>query len=125
MRVPVKRLLSLVAVYAIALQAVFGGIAMPLAQASADPFTVICHSAQTADDGTDGSPQGNPQNAPSPCCDHCVLCKAAPAADNPAAPSRIAPRTVSNVVLSWPVSARPLTPSSPLRYLPRGPPQSA
>jgi hypothetical protein len=126
MRVPAKRLLSLLAIYAVALQAVFGGIVMPLAQASAaDPFTVICHSAANSDDGAAGSSQGNPQDKPSPCCDHCVLCKAAPVADNAATSSAIARRIVSTAVLTSAATAQPPAPPSPLRYLPRGPPPSA
>ena len=75
MRISGRRVLSLVAIYAIALHTILWGAGVPYA-AAVDPFSVICHSAAP----------GEPAQAPShsPVCDHCTLCSAmAPPAPQP------------------------------------------
>lgn len=74
MRSGVKRVLSVLAIYAIALHTILSGIA-PLASASTlDPFSVICHS------GTQAPAKQTPDApAPSSTCDHCTLCGTAAA----------------------------------------------
>jgi hypothetical protein len=67
MRLGGRRILSVVAIYAIALHAILWGAAAPMAAApSADPFSIICHNAAGAAD--EQSPA-----TPSQACDHCTL----------------------------------------------------
>jgi hypothetical protein len=75
MRGSAKRILSVVAILAIALNAMLWGVAPMSAAPSADPFSVICHSGPAQ--ASDQTPAG-PASAPSQCCDHCNLCSAAP-----------------------------------------------
>jgi hypothetical protein len=71
MRGSARRVLSVVAILAIALNAMLWGVAPMSAAPSADPFSVICHS------GSDEAP-ADPATVPSHGCDHCNLCSAAP-----------------------------------------------
>jgi hypothetical protein len=73
----VRRLLSCFVILVIALQAAF---ATPIASAPShfDPLSVICHSDVAADE--DGSKAPAAQHS---CCDSCILCHAAPAANTP------------------------------------------
>jgi hypothetical protein len=71
MRLGGKRILSLVAISAIALHAILWGVA-PLAGPTLDPFSVICHS-----DSASPAEQPPTDSAPTHLCDHCTLCNAA------------------------------------------------
>ena len=75
MRVSIRRALSFVAIYAIALHAILLGVAPPIAAPAADPFSVICHSEAPAASPAEQTPVG-PVSAPSYACDHCNLCSA-------------------------------------------------
>jgi len=75
MRAGIRRAVSGVAVFAIALHTALWAAMAPVSTAAAvDPFTVICHSG--AEQPADPSPdQGVP--GPGHACDHCNLCSAA------------------------------------------------
>ena len=76
MRTRFRRVLSIVAITAIALHsALWGGPATYTATAAVDPFSVICHSGGTADTAPDQAPA---RSAPSQACDYCNLCGATP-----------------------------------------------
>jgi hypothetical protein len=68
MRLGMRRVLSWVAIYAIALHAILSGVAPLLAAPAVDPFSVICHS-EPAD-------QAPATPTPARACDHCTLCSA-------------------------------------------------
>jgi hypothetical protein len=76
MRFGGRRVLSVVAIYAIALHTIFWAAGPAFAGPSTDPFSVICHSE--APSPSDQAP-GNPASTPSQVCDHCNLCSATPA----------------------------------------------
>jgi len=79
MRVGGKPLLSLVAIYAIALHTILWGAGVPYAAGpGADPFSVICHSAATSP--AEQAP-ADPASVPAQACDHCTLCSAMAAPD--------------------------------------------
>jgi len=75
MHAGVRRKLSWVVIFTIALHTILWGVATPLAAGPAiDPFSVICHSgAQAADEHSPASPASTPAQA----CDHCNLCSVA------------------------------------------------
>jgi hypothetical protein len=70
MRRRFKQCATVVALYAVALHVILLGFA-PLGAhaASADPFTVICHSTAAGDEVP-----ADPGLAPGQACDHCNLC---------------------------------------------------
>jgi len=70
-----RRVLSLVAILAIALHGVLMSVAPPAAASATDPFSVICHSVPQPTSSDDQSP-ASPDNAIHG-CDHCNLCSAA------------------------------------------------
>lgn len=86
MRTGFRRVLSVVAITAVALHsALWGGTATIAAATAVDPFSVICHSGGDVDTAQDQAPT-SPLSAPSHACDHCNLCGAAPSpAASPAA----------------------------------------
>lgn len=76
-RVGGRPIISWMAIFAIALQAMLWGVTGPSAAGSAiDPFSVICHNSQASTD------QAPADQAPghSQACDHCNLCSATPVA---------------------------------------------
>ena len=77
MRSGLKRSVTLLAIYAVALHVILLGLA-PIAtnRASVDPFSVICHSPASADVPGDDAP-GKPDLVPGHACEHCNLCSAA------------------------------------------------
>ena len=81
-----RRVLSIVAIAAIALHGVlWGGTATRAAAPAVDPFSVICHSGGNVDATPDQAPT-SPVSAPSHACDHCNLCGSTPSpAASPAA----------------------------------------
>ncbi len=98
MRSGAKRILSVMAAYAVALHAVLWVAAAPFAPASAvDPFTVICHSGAGAP--ADQAPEHGPP-APAHACDHCNLCNAAspPTAPDAVVTARFEPVLILRVL---------------------------
>jgi Protein of unknown function (DUF2946) len=75
MRTGLKRVLSVVAIAAIALHTAVWSGTNTRASAAVDPFSVICHSGGGADGIADEAPT-SPVPAPSHACDHCNLCPA-------------------------------------------------
>jgi len=74
MRALVRRTVTMLAVYTIALHTVLWVAVAPFTVApSVDPFTVICHSGASAP--TDPAPIHGPF-VPARSCDHCNLCSA-------------------------------------------------
>ena len=90
MRFGWRKFVSVVAIYAIALNTILWAALAPVqAGTSLDPLTAICHN--TAEPSPDGasSPAGQPSN-PSKACDHCSLCSVTPASFNSAADAVLA-----------------------------------
>ena len=82
MRLGGRRILSVLAICAIAFNAMWSAVLPMPGAPAADPFAVICHSGASATD--EQSPADN--SPPAQVCDHCTLCSAAPAASaSPAA----------------------------------------
>jgi hypothetical protein len=73
MRVALRRSLSWLAIYAIALHTILLGVAPLMAAPTVDPFSVICHSQAP---GAAPAEQMPASPAPSHACDHCNLCSA-------------------------------------------------
>jgi hypothetical protein len=123
MRLGGKRALSLVAIAAIALHAVLWTAVAPLAaSATADPFSVICHSdgsAAPTEDQTPASP------AHSQACDHCTLCSAtaAPVALDTVLAGRLEPPRLLEILRPLASAARASLSTTP--KLARGPPSFA
>jgi hypothetical protein len=69
----VRRTVSVLAIYAVALHTILGGGLF--AAAGADPFQVICHS--------EAAPIDNAPATPAKVCDHCTLCNATAAGAPP------------------------------------------
>jgi len=120
-KIHLRKITGLLAIYAIALHTIlWGGVMAPAATGAHDPFTIICHA-----DGGDASsrPSTNDgHSVPAHACDHCNLCSAA---GGPAAPDAalLSQPTPSRLLLVL----RPINP--PLRdeiaispHLARGPP---
>ena len=103
-----KRLLSILAITAIAMHTVLWGgtAARGSAMVAADPFSVICHSGGSDDAVADQSPTA-PLLAPSHACDHCNLCGSAPS------PAVSPPAVVTQLLPSRPAHA--LTPASTIQ----------
>lgn len=80
MRIWLKRSVSLLAIYVIALTTILSTVAAPRpAGAIFDPFSVICHTGAPADAASEPQPAA-PDTQPKQACDHCTLCNATPAA---------------------------------------------
>jgi hypothetical protein len=116
MRERAKPLMAWVAIFAISLQAVFGGAAA--IAAPFDPSTIICHG-NASDSGTE---RQTPAPAAHDCCSQCILCSTLSAAAAPDSfvlfvPSR--PQTAAFI----PFSAIEPTPLGGLAiHFARGPP---
>jgi hypothetical protein len=116
MRTGLKRALSLVAIYAIALHTILWGAGLSYGVAIG-PLPVICHSAAP------GEPAQAPaSDAP---CDHCTLCSAmAPPAPEPGAEiARLQPAALLEVLRPAPTIAASGIAATP--KLARGPPAVA
>src|ERR1017187_7440082 len=83
MRLLLRRGVTLLAIYAVALHVILLGL-VPIAAnvAAIDPFSVICHSAASAAVPGDEAP-GKPDLVPGHACEHCNLCSAAAALPAP------------------------------------------
>jgi hypothetical protein len=123
MRASVKKTLSVVAIYAIALHAVlwaFGGL---MATASpGDPFSVICHSV-APDTADNTQTPALPGRAASYACDHCNLCSSVtpPPVPDVVLAGRLAPVHVLDVLLPADIGPHDRRASDPERA--QGPPQ--
>jgi hypothetical protein len=122
MRLGLRRSVTVLAIYAVALHAILLGLApiSTLGSTATDPFSVICHSEAAA-------PVEQSPAAPVPAhtCDHCNICSAAP---TPVAPDSIllgqlAPARLLHVLAPAPNSAHSHLATSP--NLARGPPHFA
>jgi hypothetical protein len=95
MRALVRRTVTVLAIYTIALHTVLWAAVAPFTAAPpVDPLTVVCHSEASAP--ADPAPHG--PISPAHACDHCNLCSAAavPLAPNMSVVGRIEPvRTLS------------------------------
>lgn len=102
-----NRNVTWLAIFAVALHVILLGLApIGLAgSASADPFSVICHSATVAD-AADHSAPARDDLAPGHACEHCTLCHmaAAPAPADLALAGKLTPRRLIDVL-------RPLSPT--------------
>ena len=77
MRLLLRRGVTVLAIYAVALHVILLGLAPIAANGEiANPFSVICHSAGSVAGG-DEAP-GKPDLIPGHACEHCNLCSAAP-----------------------------------------------
>ena len=75
MRASFRQVVSLVAIYAVALHAIFFGVAPVFAgrAAASDPFAIICHGDALLVAPAEQAP-GRPDIIPGHACDHCNLC---------------------------------------------------
>ena len=125
-RIGLRKVVSWVAIYAVALHVILLGLASVAANTSAavDPFSVICHSVAQAGAAGDEAP-GKPDLIPGHACEHCNLCSAAapPPAPDVALNVDLRPVRVLNVLFPASAPARTGVTSDP--KLARGPPQSA
>jgi hypothetical protein len=122
MRLGLKRSITFLAIYSIALRIILLGIAPvgPVEAATVDPLAFICHgAAQTPADQAPGKPDLVPGHA----CEHCNLCNAVapPSAPDVALAATMAPVRVLHVLRPASAAARPSITSDP--KLARGPPQ--
>jgi hypothetical protein len=121
MRAGFRKVIGVLAIYAVALHVVLVGL-MPFAAAavSADPLSVICHSVPAGAAGQQDT--GVPQ--PGHACEHCNLCTAMappPAPDTPLA-GHLAPARVLHVLRPLSTAAKTSLAADP--KLARGPPQA-
>jgi hypothetical protein len=120
MRGLLQRGVTLLAVYAIALNVVFLGLAPAGPAAGSDPFSVICHSIAAAEGDEAPAKTGL---LPGHACEHCNLCSATepPPAPDVALAIDLAPVRILHVLR--PVSALSRTGLTGDPKLARGPPQ--
>jgi hypothetical protein len=125
MRIGFRRVVSWVAIYAVALHVILLGFAPIAANGSAavDPFTVICHSGVDAGALGDEAPS-KPNLIPGHACDQCNLCNAAapPPAPGSALLGSLLPARVLHALRPLSTTVRIGTTSDP--KLARGPPLS-
>lgn len=117
-----RKLLSWVAIYAVALHVILLGLIPPVTAGQAagfDPLSSICHS-QPAGQTHEGS--GNPDFVPGHACEHCNLCAAygAPVAPLDVLAASLAPTRILDVLS--PISATVQTSTIADLRLARGPP---
>lgn len=121
MRLWLRRSVSVLAIYVIALTAILSALSAPRpASAAFDPFSVICHSGPQAEAATGQEPA---KQTPSKACDHCSLCFAAVSLAGPDAipAGRLAPPPVLQILMPASTAARAHFAVTP--NLARGPPQ--
>ncbi len=83
MRFGWRKIVSVLAIYAIALNTILSAALAPVpVGASFDPLTAICHSV-VDQSPSDQAPNGQPAR-PSTACDHCTLCGTAAVASSAA-----------------------------------------
>jgi hypothetical protein len=117
MRRILRRGVTLLAIYAVALNIIFLGLS-PLGASAVDPFSVICHSVTTQGDEA-------PQSGliPGHACEHCNLCSAVapPAAPDVALALDLGPARILHLLR--PASAAPRIGVTSDPKLARGPPR--
>jgi hypothetical protein len=116
-----RKVIGVLAIYAVAMHVVLAGL-MPVAAlaTSSDPLSVICHSVPSGAAGQQDP--GVPQ--PGHACEHCNLCTTLappPPPDTPLA-ANLVPARVLHVLRPLSTSARTALASDP--KLARGPPQA-
>lgn len=126
MRVRGRQALSWMAIYAVALHTILLGFVSPLMASQAaqfDPFSVICHSADTA--STSDQAPGKPGLAPGQACEHCNLCNIIVLSNTPdvAVIANLAPTRVLHTL--QPASVARSVDSTANPRLTRGPPYFA
>jgi hypothetical protein len=123
MRIGLRRAVSWMAIYAVAVHAILLGLASVATNTSAavDPFSVICHSVAHAGHEAAVKPGLIPGHA----CEHCNLCSAAapPPAPDVALNVDLKPARILHVLRPALATVRTGVTSDPKRA--RGPPQSA
>jgi len=75
MRVGVQRIVTLVAIYAVAIHTILLGLVPVIAAPTVDPFSVICHSERSGAAPAEQIPTA-PASAPGHACDQCIMCSA-------------------------------------------------
>ena len=120
MRLLLKKTVTVLAIYAVALNVVFLGLAPAGPAAANDPFSVICHSIAGA--AGDEAPAKSGL-VPGHACEHCNLCSAAepPPAPDVGLAVDLAPSRILQVLLPASAARRAGLTSDP--KLARGPPQ--
>ena len=121
MRPIVRRGVTLLAIYAVALHVILLGlIPIGTAGANVDPFSIICHSATGA--AGDEAPV-KPGLIPGHACEHCNLCSvvAPPPAPDIALAGSMGPARILHVLR--PISAVPTAGVAFRPNLARGPPR--
>lgn len=123
MRVSGRRVISFLAIYAVALNLIFLGLAPVGASANAiDPFSVICHSIA----GTQGDEAPSKSGLiPGHACEHCNLCSIVAPPPAPDVALNIDFRPVRILQVLRPESTEPRAGLSSDPKLARGPPQKA
>ncbi|MGB7004061.1 MAG: hypothetical protein WBE05_06500 [Pseudolabrys sp.] len=122
MRASFRQVVSLVAIYAVALHAILFGVAPVFAgrAAASDPFAIICHGDALLVAPVEQAPDRH-DNVPGQACDHCNLCSvsAAPVVDLALA-GHLAPTRLLQLLRPVLTSARSHLAITP--HLARGPP---
>ena len=121
MRAGWRKIIGVLAIYAVALHVVLIGlIPFAAAAASADPLSIICHSVPPGAAGQQDT--GVPQ--PGHACEHCNLCAALspPPAPDTRLAGNLAPARVLYVLRPLSTSAQTSLAANP--KLARGPPQA-
>ncbi|MDO9411741.1 MAG: hypothetical protein Q7T81_04100 [Pseudolabrys sp.] len=115
-----RKSLSVVAIFALAMHAILFGVPMQAAAKSVDPFTVICHSGPV----DPAAPEPAPASQPTKACDHCSLCFVAGTLDAPDTilVELLTPPSVLHVLVPASTAARVHFAAHP--HLPRGPPST-
>jgi Protein of unknown function (DUF2946) len=125
MRTGARQILSLVAIWAVALHALLFGVVPTLAGGSAgsDPFAIICHSDAQSVTPAEQAPD-RPDIIPGHACDHCNLCSASTLPVlKPVLAGQLAPTRLLQVL--QPVSAAVRSHLVITPHLARGPPNFA
>ena len=123
-RTGLRRAVSLVAIYVVALHTILLGIVPVAASASVagDPFSIICHSDAQAGGAAEQTP-GRP-DVPGHACDHCILCSAsAPPVLVSVFAGQLVPLRLLQVLQPASTAARSHSAITP--HLARGPPYFA
>jgi hypothetical protein len=120
MNCKIRKSVSWVACFAIAMHAILFGASMQPAGATVDPFSIICHSGPTS-----ASEQTPANQTPTKACDHCSLCFVAGALAGPDVipAGYLTPPSVLQVLTPASSAARAHFAGEP--NLARGPPQLA
>ena len=118
-----RKIIGVLAIYAVALHVILAGLVPVGALATTvDPLSVICHSIPAG-----AADQDQDKSVPTPghACEHCNLCSTAapPPAPVTALDIRLAPARVLHVLRPLSTAARTALTSNP--KLARGPPQEA